>query len=114
MAFEKVADLADVPVGAAIGVEIDGARVCVVRPDEARVKAIHDVCSHEEYPLHEGWVDDNQIECALHGSTFDLDSGAALSLPAIKPVPVYASKIEDGAVWVDPAQQLNDAPVPRH
>jgi 3-phenylpropionate/trans-cinnamate dioxygenase ferredoxin component len=114
MAFEKVAALEDLPVGTTTQVELGGEPICVVRVDEDRVRACHDTCSHEEYPLHEGWVGADEIECALHGSTFDLETGEALSLPAVRAIPVYAAKIEDGAVWVDPDAQLNDAPVPRH
>jgi 3-phenylpropionate/trans-cinnamate dioxygenase ferredoxin component len=114
MAFERVAALADLPVGTARAVELGGEPVCVVRVDEDTVRACHDTCSHEEYPLHEGWVGADEIECALHGSTFDLETGEALSLPAVRPVPVYAAKVDEDAVWVDVDQQLNDAPVPRH
>ena len=114
MAFERVANLEELAVGAAMRVELDGEPICLVRVDADVVKAVHDVCSHEEYPLHEGWVETGEIECALHGSTFDLDTGEALSLPAVKPIPAYACKVEGDAIWVDAAQQLNDAPVPRH
>jgi 3-phenylpropionate/trans-cinnamate dioxygenase ferredoxin component len=114
MAFEKVASLDDLAVGTAMQVELGGEPICVVRMDDDLVAACHDTCSHEEYPLHEGWVGTGEIECALHGSTFDLTTGAALTLPATKPIPVYAAKVDDGAVWVDIDQQLNDAPVPRH
>ena len=33
-------------------------------------------------------------------------------MPAVAPIPVYACKIEDGAIWVDMEQQLNDAAIP--
>lgn len=114
MPFEKVLDLDDLPVGTATAVEVTGEPVCLVRLDDATVKAIHDTCSHQQYSLAEGWLDGNTIECALHGSAFDLDTGNPESLPAVKPVPVYACKVAEGAVWVDGEQQLNDAPVPRH
>ncbi|MDQ3610478.1 MAG: Rieske 2Fe-2S domain-containing protein [Actinomycetota bacterium] len=115
MPFEKVAALDEVPVGGTLLAEM-AEPVCVVRLDHDTVKAVHDTCSHQEYPLHEGWVDEDSgdIECALHGSMFDLDTGQPDSLPAVKPIPVYACKVDDGAVWVDVGQQLNDAPVPRH
>ena len=119
MAYERVSDLGDLAVGAALFVELDEP-VCVVRIDEHVVAAVHDTCSHEEYPLHDGWVtagvdaSSSEVECALHGSTFSLGSGEALSLPAVKPIPVYAAKIDDGGIWVDLDEQLNDAPVPRH
>lgn len=113
MAFERVATLDDLEPGKALFVQLDEP-VCVVRMPDDTVRAVHDTCSHQEYPLHEGWVEDGEIECALHGSTFDLSSGQPQGLPAVKPIPVYACKVEDGGVWVDLANQLNDAPVPRH
>jgi 3-phenylpropionate/trans-cinnamate dioxygenase ferredoxin subunit len=114
MAFTRVGDVETVKVGHAIAAEVEGVPVCVVRLDTDLVKAVHNTCSHEEYPLHEGWVDDNTIECALHGSTFDLDTGHPETLPAVRPIPVYAARIDDGGIWVDTGQQLNDAPAPRH
>ena len=119
MAFERVADLDQLPVGQALFVEL-AEPVCIVRIDDDLVAAVHDTCSHEEYPLHDGWVStggdaaSSEVECALHGSTFNLADGAALSLPAVKPIPVYAAKVDDAGIWVDLDQQLNDAPVPRH
>ena len=116
MALARVLDLDELPVGHARVVEIGGEPICVVRIDEQTVRAVHDTCSHQQYSLAEGWIDgdDNTIECAKHGSAFDLDSGQPQSLPAVKPIPVYACAVKDGAVWVDEADQRNDAPVPRH
>ncbi len=114
MAFEQVAKLEDLDVLGTVLVELGGEPICLVRVDETTVKAVHDTCSHQEYSLSEGFVDDNDIECALHGSMFNLDTGHPDSLPAVKPIPVYACKVEDGLVWVDVERQLNDAPVPRH
>lgn len=114
MSLEKVFDLDDLPVGSARAVELGGEPICVVRLDQATVKAVHDTCSHQQYSLAEGWVEGNTIECNLHGSAFNLDTGRPESLPAVKSIPVYACEVRDGAVWVDEAAQLNDAPVPRH
>lgn len=112
MAYVRVAALGDLPVNQAMAAEVDGVPVCVVRLDDDVVKAVHNTCSHEDYPLHEGWVDDNHIECALHGSSFDLDTGNPDSLPAVRPIPVYAARLDHDAIWVDVARQLNDAAVP--
>jgi 3-phenylpropionate/trans-cinnamate dioxygenase ferredoxin component len=114
MAFERVMELDDIPVGSARVVELGGEPICVVRLDEQTVKAVHDTCSHQQYSLSEGWIDDNTIECAKHGSAFNLDTGEPESLPAVLPIPVYACEVREGAVWVDEADQRNDAPVPRH
>ena len=114
MSFVRACSLDDLDVGTARLVEIDDVPVCLVRVGPDVVKAVHNTCSHEDYPLHEGWVSDNEIECALHGSTFDLDSGSPKCLPAVQPIPTFAAKLDAEAVWVDVDQQLNDAPVPDH
>lgn len=113
MAFERAADLSDLSAERPTRVEIDGVPICLVRIGD-EIKAIHDTCSHQDYSLAEGIVWNNQIECALHGSMFDLDSGAPESLPATTPVPVFDVKVEGDAVLIDPSRQRNDAPMPDH
>jgi 3-phenylpropionate/trans-cinnamate dioxygenase ferredoxin subunit len=78
---------------------VDGVPVAVVRT-EGEVFAIHDVCSHANVALSEGEVDDQTIECWLHGSRFDLVTGAPTGLPATTPVPVYPVKIDGDDVLV--------------
>jgi 3-phenylpropionate/trans-cinnamate dioxygenase ferredoxin subunit len=114
MSLERVADLEKLAVGHALQVEAAGEPICLVRTDDRVVKAVHDTCSHEQWSLSEGWVEGNTIECDLHGSVFDLDTGRPESLPAVKPIPVYACEVRDNGIWVDAEQSLNDAPVPRH
>lgn len=115
MALEKVADMAEIPLGCARAVDVDGHPVAVVHVADGVVKAIHNICSHQYYELApEGVIEENTIECALHGSIFDLDTGAALTLPALDPIPVYVCEVVDGEVLVDVARQRNDARPPRH
>lgn len=66
------------------------------------VYALKDRCSHQEVRLSEGVVsvDDAEIECYKHGSTFALDTGEAMSLPATKPVPTYPVVVEGEVVFV--------------
>jgi len=114
MAFQRVATVGDLAEGTAMKVDVGGEPICLVRRPDGEIRALHDTCSHQQYSLSEGWVEPNAIECSLHGSAFDLDSGAPHGLPAVVAIPVYACAVRDGAVWVDPDRQLNDAPVPRH
>jgi 3-phenylpropionate/trans-cinnamate dioxygenase ferredoxin component len=97
--YVRVCTLADVPEEGAIGVEVAGVPVAVVRA-EGEVFALHDVCSHEEVPLSEGEIYDYTVECWLHGSCFDLRTGQPTGPPATLPVPVYPVKIEGGDVYV--------------
>lgn len=114
MTFRRAVSLDDLDVGEAVSVELAGEPICLVRLDTDTVKAVHNTCSHQQYDLDEGWVEDNHIECALHGSSFNLDSGQPDSLPAVIPIPTYAVRVEDGEVLVDADTPTNDAPVPRH
>jgi 3-phenylpropionate/trans-cinnamate dioxygenase ferredoxin component len=81
--------------------DVAGHRVALVRTGDA-FHAIGDRCSHENYSLAEGevWVDECEIECPRHGSTFDLLTGRPCSLPATHAVPVYEVKVADGNVSV--------------
>lgn len=112
--FTRACALADIEVGGTKRVELAGEPICLIRLDESTVKAVHDTCSHAEYPLHEGWVENNSIECSLHGSMFDLDSGRPDCLPAVTPIPTYAVRVDDEQVLIDATAPSNDARPPRH
>jgi len=97
--YQRACALDDVEDASAIRVTVDGTPIAIVR-SEGEVYAIHDVCSHANVALSEGEVDDQTIECWLHGSRFDLVSGRPTGLPATKPVPVYPVKIDGDDVLV--------------
>jgi 3-phenylpropionate/trans-cinnamate dioxygenase ferredoxin subunit len=101
MAEVRVCSTADVADGTAKRVDVDDHRLCVVRiADDWYV--VGDRCSHADYSLAEGevWADECEIECPKHGSTFSLATGEPQSLPATKPVPVYAVRVEGDDVIV--------------
>ena len=91
--------LSDLAEDTALRVELAGRPVCIARSG-GEVFAISDVCSHADVALSEGEVDDQTIECWLHGSRFDLVTGRPTGLPATKPVPVYPVKIDGDDVLV--------------
>ena len=90
---------ADVPEAGARRVLVGGVPIAVVR-SEGEFFAIYDVCSHANVALSEGEVEDQTIECWLHGSRFDLVTGRPTGLPAIRPVPVYPVKVDGDQVLV--------------
>ena len=91
--------LGDVPEEGAIRVTLAGRPVCVARSG-GQVYALSDVCSHADVALSEGEVEDGSIECWLHGSLFDLRTGAPSGLPATRPVPTYPVTVEGDDVLV--------------
>jgi 3-phenylpropionate/trans-cinnamate dioxygenase ferredoxin subunit len=104
--FEKVAALSDIPEGTAYTATVGRQDVVLVREGE-EVFAVEDMCSHALYPLSEGEVSDCHLECALHGSRFDLRSGKPDALPATEPVATFAVRIDNGDVYVDVTSSLN-------
>jgi 3-phenylpropionate/trans-cinnamate dioxygenase ferredoxin subunit len=81
--------------------DVGGHRIALVRTGDD-FHAVSDRCSHEDYSLAEGevWVEECEIECPRHGSTFDLLTGSPCSLPATHGIAVYPVEIADGAVSV--------------
>ena len=111
MSFQRACDLADVPIGGVVAVDVDGVDVAIVRCGNDELFAVRDECSHASIPLSEGEVDTVgcEIECWLHGSRFDLRTGEPTGLPAYEPVPVFACKIDGDDVVVDVHNALNEA-----
>ena len=97
--FVRACALSEVPEQGALGVEVGDMPVAIIRAD-GELFALRDVCSHEEVPLSEGEVYDHTVECWLHGSCFDLRTGASTGPPATKPVPIYPVKVDGGDVYV--------------
>ncbi len=91
----------DLASGEARRFEVGGVSVAVVRIGDD-FYALGDRCSHEDTSLSEGevWVDELELECPRHGSTFDLRTGAPCSLPATTPVPVYEVELSGDDVVV--------------
>ena len=104
--LQRAAALDEVPENGALGVEVDGVGIALVRTAD-EVFAIHDECSHASIPLSEGEVEGCEIECWLHGSMFDLRTGKPTNLPATEPVNIYPCKVDGDAVYVDVHHPLN-------
>jgi len=92
--------LADLPSDLGVRI-VDGDTVVALFRVGEGVHAIADRCSHAEASLSEGEVFGDEVECPRHGASFDITTGKALTLPATKPVAVYATEVRDGQVFID-------------
>jgi len=97
--FQKIADRKDVPEGQSKVFEISGDKVALCNVD-GKYYAVADLCSHDDGPLGEGELVGDQIECPRHGARFDLNTGAAMCLPAVMPIPTYAVEVRDQEIWI--------------
>ncbi len=91
----------ELPPGTARRFDVEGHRLAVVRLGDD-VYVIGDRCSHADYSLAEGEIDEAEttLECWKHGSTFSLKTGEPTCLPATKPVPTYDAELAEGEIKV--------------
>ena len=94
-----VGDASSLHSGELRQVEVDGVLIVLVETNDA-VVAFQGLCSHEAYPMADGFVDRGSLVCALHGSTFDLETGDATLGPADKPLAQYPVDIVDGRIRI--------------
>lgn len=63
------------------------------------------LCTHEDYDLSEGFMDDHTLICPNHFAIFNPKDGAVINPPEgsgdINPLKSYKTKVEDGEVLVD-------------
>jgi 3-phenylpropionate/trans-cinnamate dioxygenase ferredoxin subunit len=80
-----------------------GGRRLLLANAEGVYYAIDEMCSHEDYSLALGCIKGRRIKCSLHGSYFDLATGAPTDEPASESIRTYPVKLADGKIWVDPS-----------
>ncbi|MEW6636727.1 MAG: non-heme iron oxygenase ferredoxin subunit, partial [Actinomycetota bacterium] len=97
--FHKLARADEVPSGEVRQYRIEERPVALCNL-EGEFHAFEDICTHRFAYLSEGEFSGSEIRCPLHGARFDVRTGEAKSLPAVKPVPVHEVKVEDGYVYV--------------
>ena len=97
--FVHVASTTDIPDPGKLLVEVDGEMIALFHVGQS-FYGIDDVCTHDGGPLVDGELKDYTIACPRHGGKFDIRTGAALSMPAIRPTLAHDVKVEDGAISV--------------
>jgi nitrite reductase/ring-hydroxylating ferredoxin subunit len=96
-----VARVDDVEAETLRRVEAGGEAICLAHAEDGCFYAISDTCTHEDYSLSEGELWGLDVECPMHGSRFNLRTGAVTGLPAVIPARVFPVAVEDGEVFVD-------------
>jgi nitrite reductase/ring-hydroxylating ferredoxin subunit len=99
MAWVRACGVGEIAPGEAVRVEADQP-VAVFNVD-GEFLATADTCTHAESSLSDGYIDGTEVECAWHFAKFCLRSGKALTLPATTGLATYATRVEDGTVFVD-------------
>ncbi len=101
--FVAAAKASDIPEESGVCVDVNGKRIAIFHIGDA-FYAIDDTCTHEEASLSEGTLyldeDEPQVECPKHGAIFEVPTGQVLTLPAVKSVNSYETRVEGDAVLV--------------
>jgi len=97
--FQRVLDVAELSDPGKTLVEVDGEMIALFHVG-GEFYALDDVCTHDGGPLADGELVDHTIACPRHGAKFDIRSGGALTMPAVRATRAHRVKVEDGGVWV--------------
>lgn len=109
--WHRLASIDGLPAGGHAAFEVDG-RFIAVYVVQGAYYAIEDVCTHDGEPLADAPVEAATaadiamgargpvVVCPRHGARFCLRSGAVLCPPAYEPVPAFATRVQEGQLWV--------------
>lgn len=95
----QVGSVANMPEGHQCAVEVSGVSV-LITCYEGKFYALRNNCTHQDFPLLGGSISMGRISCEKHGGKFDLETGKAKALPAVKAVKLYKTEVEDDMVYV--------------
>ena len=95
----KVCDAQDLAPGGVVAVPVDPP--IAVSNVDGECYAIDDICTHAEYTLSEGYIEDDEVECSLHGARFCIKTGEARCLPATRDLETHPVVVEEGVVYIE-------------
>tara|TARA_B100000959_G_C14963775_1_gene616864 strand:+ start:2004 stop:2315 length:312 start_codon:yes stop_codon:yes gene_type:complete len=95
----KICNLNEIPEDTLQKKEIEGHSIILIRKNNV-VHVIEDQCSHMNYPLSDGELDHDEIECLYHGAKFNIKSGKPTCLPATEDIKIYEVIIKDEEVFI--------------
>jgi 3-phenylpropionate/trans-cinnamate dioxygenase ferredoxin component len=97
--YVEIAPADQLPDGERMFIEVE-AKSIVIFNLAGKLFAIGDVCSHDNGPVGDGEVEDDEIICPRHGGRFDIRNGKATSLPAVVDIPSYPVRLREGMIEI--------------
>ena len=97
--FIAIAKTSDVPLGQVAVFDHQGLSIALCNV-EGRFYAVENLCSHDDGPLEDGFLEGCSIECPRHGARFDVRTGEVLQMPAAYPIRTFETKVENDTVFV--------------
>jgi nitrite reductase/ring-hydroxylating ferredoxin subunit len=98
--FVTVAQVSDFREGKIRRYFVDGREIGVVLWRD-RWHAFSNRCTHQDFQMHFGYVEDDSLHCPIHFAVFELATGARTGGPwSIDDLPVYDIRVEGNDVQV--------------
>ena len=97
--YHAVAKADEVDEGEVTAVSVGRVDIGLYKLD-GEIYALNDICTHAYASMSDGYFEDGQIECPLHGACFDVKTGKALTAPATEDLDKYPVKIEGDQILV--------------
>lgn len=91
--FVKVATVDEIPEGAMKTVDV-GREQAVIANIRGRYQSIGAICTHQEWDLSEGNLEEDRVTCAGHGAVWDLKTGEADYFEPLSAQPIYEVKVD--------------------
>lgn len=101
--FVKVAEVSEIPPGDMKAVRVGNEEILLVNVDGS-FHACDDVCTHSYASLSEGDLDGAEVQCPLHGATFNVTTGEVLTPPAAEALRRFEVRIEGSDVLIGPVK----------
>ncbi len=80
-------------------VEIEGREILLAQID-GQLYAVDAICTHEDGPLGEGYLEGDAIVCPIHFTMFSLRTGEVLEGPATQALRTYPVTVDDDIVYI--------------
>lgn len=100
MAFIKLCQTGDVAEGESFKVEHPAGALAVHNVD-GEIFVTQDRCTHDEWSLSDGYLEDGIIECTLHWAKFCVRTGKVKSPPACQALKIYPVRVVGDDIEVD-------------
>jgi len=97
--YVRTVESSRIPPGAMATVEFGGESVTIANVD-GKYYGIGAFCTHAQWDLSEGTLEDLTITCAGHGTVWDLRTGKGVYDEPLMDEPLYDVKEEGGYLYV--------------
>jgi 3-phenylpropionate/trans-cinnamate dioxygenase ferredoxin subunit len=104
--YQYVALVGEIGVKKTLCVEAHGEEVLICHTNDGFF-AVDNLCSHAAEKLQGGRLKGHRLFCPLHGASFDIRTGEALTRPARKPLRSYPVLIRGDELYLGPTTAPN-------